>query len=444
VEGLEAPPGERTQRLRIVLATYALDQPGGTETYALTVAHELRRLGHEVTLSAEELGAVAAIARRDGLQVARLPSELPVACDVALVQDGIVTAPLADRYPDVALVHVAHSPIFDHQLPVLVPRVIDAVVALSERVASRIRALALDAPVVRLRQPIDTERFASAGPLPERPRRALLLGNYLRGARQAALVAAWSSAGIECFQVGGPDRLQHDVREAIAAADIVVAKGRAALEGMACARAVYVYDDFGGDGWVTAATYEPFEADGFAGVATPRPRTRDDLAADLSEYHPDMGWVNRELIVTHHRAREHAAELVEVLRGSARAAAHGTARSTAPRSADVDEVSRLTRLLWHAERETVGFQRQTEATAARVLSAEQDAAVWKSRAVEAEARLNITESRLNDAQNQLGHAEHRLNDVQRRLDDAHGLLSTRRVQAGLALGRLLDRGRGRR
>lgn len=434
---LEARPGERTERLRIVLATYALDQPGGTETYALTVAHELRRLGHEVTLAAEELGPVAATARRDGLEVARLPSELPVACDVALVQDGIVTAAVADRYPDAALVHVAHSPIFDHQLPVLVPGVIDAVVTLSERVESRIRALALDAPIVRLRQPIDTGRFASAGPLPQRPRRALLLGNYLRGARRAALVAAWSSAGIECVQVGGPDQLQHDVRQAIAAADIVVAKGRAALEGMACARAVYVFDDYGGDGWVTPATYKPFEADGFAGVATASPRTTDDLVADLSDYNPDMGWLNRELIVTHHRARQHAAELVEVLLSSARAAGNGSAGSPRRSSAGLDEVSRLTRLLWHADRETVGFQRQSEETARRVISAEQDAAAWRRRAVDAEARLNVAERRLHDA-------EHRLTDVQRRLDDVQWLLSTRRVQAGLALGRLLDRGRGRR
>lgn len=427
--GLEIRPDERAHRLRIVLATYALVEPGGTESYSVTVAHQLQRLGHEVTLAAEELGPVATAAKRDGLDVARLPSELPPACDVGVVQDGIVTAPVVDRYPEAALVHVAHSPMFDHQLPVLVPDVIDIVVVLSDRVAHRIHALALDAPVVRQRQPIDTEEFAPAGPLPRTPRRALLFGNYLRGARREALVSAWGRAGIECVKVGDPDLLQLDVREAIAAADIVVAKGRAALEGMACARAVYLYDDFGGDGWVTPERYEAFEADGFAGLATPGPRTADDLLADLSGYHPGMGWVNRELVRTHHTARRHAAELVEVFRRSARSAARAVG--------SVDEVSRLARLLWHAEQETISAQRQSEASAAREIAAVQDAADWKARALDAERGLTEAERRLSDA-------EQRLNDARRRLDDAQWLLSTRRIQIGLALGRALDWIRGER
>ena len=61
-----------------------------------------------------------------------------------------------------------------------------------------------------------------------------------------------------------------DPRAAMRAADIVVAKARAALEAMSCGRAVYLYDQFGGDGWVTPDNYPAFEADHFAGQATPR------------------------------------------------------------------------------------------------------------------------------------------------------------------------------
>jgi chromosome segregation ATPase len=142
-----------------------------------------------------------------------------------------------------------------------------------------------------------------------------------------------------------------------------------------------------------------------------------------------MGWVNRELLVAHHRARRHAEQLVEVLRG--------IARPVAPRLTGVDEVARLARLLWHAERETVGFRRQSEASAARALTAEQEAEGWRARAADAEAKLTVAESRLNDAENRLG-------DVEQQLNDVHRLLSTRRVQAGLVLGRLVDRGRGKR
>ncbi|MBV9311233.1 MAG: hypothetical protein JOZ73_10390 [Solirubrobacterales bacterium] len=368
--------------MRVVLATHSLAQTGGSESYALTVAHELRRLGHEITLAAQELGSVAELAEREGLHVTTVSGELPGTCDAVIVQDAIVTAPMVERYPHAPVVHVAHSPTFDHQLPLLAPPVIAAVVALSERVVNRIQALALDVPITRLRQPIDTDRFVEAGPLPARPRRALLLGNYLTGERRRVLVDGWSKAGVQCVQVGLSTCQELDVRPAIAAADIVVAKGRAVLEGMACARAVYVYDDYGGDGWITPQRYDALERDGFAGLGSGGPRTSADLAADLNAYRPEMGWVNRELVRTHHSAREHVARLVEVLRS--------VSGSTSDGATVAHELSRLWALKLHAERE---------------------AGLWRGRALDAETRLA----------------------------EAHWLLGTRRVRAGFALGRAVDR-----
>ena len=62
-----------------MLGRQSLATLGGSETYALTVARELERLGHDVTLVAEELGVGAAVAGGRGIRVARLdeaPSEL--------------------------------------------------------------------------------------------------------------------------------------------------------------------------------------------------------------------------------------------------------------------------------------------------------------------------------------------------------------------------------
>ncbi len=56
---------------------------------------------------------------------------------------------------------------------------------------------------MRLRQPIDTERFLSRGPLPERARRALLLSNNHFSDRLAMLEAACCDTGLELVRVGG-------------------------------------------------------------------------------------------------------------------------------------------------------------------------------------------------------------------------------------------------
>jgi hypothetical protein len=191
--------------LRVVIGADALAGAGGTESYAFTVARELQRLGHAPILSAGELGPMAEHIERCGIPVAGREAELPPVCDAVLANDAIACAALAARYPDARVVHVAHSDLHDHQLPPLTVGVVDAVVVMSDRVAKRIGALALDAPIVRLRQPIDTERFAPGGGIAARPRRALVLSNYLGDRRRQVLEDAWGGAGVEIVQVGVPD-----------------------------------------------------------------------------------------------------------------------------------------------------------------------------------------------------------------------------------------------
>ncbi len=393
--------------MRVVIGTLALAYPGGTESYCLTVARELDRLGHDVILFADELGPLADQAAEGSFDVARELAELPPVCDAVLANDAITAGLLAERYPDTRLVYCIHSPIFDPQQPPLAPGLVDAIVAPSERFAARGRAFALDVPVVRLTQPIDTERFAPSEPPRVPPRRALVLSNYLDGRRRDALVETWTAAGIECVRVGGKDRVAFDVRRDIAEADIVVAKARAALEGMACGKAVYVFDAFGGDGWVTSENYKLLEADNFAGLATDHPVDRRGLAADLERYDPDMGWINRETVVRHHSARTHAEGLVEILRGPSSRHSGSACGSAA--------TARTVRTAWRMQKRAAGFEHEAAGLRARVaeLAAEREA--WQARALEAE----------------------------RQLEASRELLRTRRVRVGRAVGRGLDRLRGR-
>jgi hypothetical protein len=386
--------------MRIVLGRQHMTTPGGTQTYAATVARELERLGHEVAIATERTGPYADFVRERGVRIVGL-DDLPRECDVILGHDAVMATALAERYPDARLVFVMHNDSYDLQMPPLVPGVVDAVVACSERMASRVRAAALDVPLVRLTEPIDTEPHLDPAPLPQRPRRALILSNYLRGARRDRLVDAWERAGIECVQLGKPGKLVLDPIPEIQQADIVVAKARAALEGMVCAKAVYIYDQFGGDGWVTPEAYPGMEADHFAGLSDPRPVTAERLVADLDLYDPDMGITNHELAREHHGVRRHANRLVDVLRGS---------HEGRPDRVDtVAELARLARAASRAEAQTAEFLRRAE-------EAERQLAVWQERAAEAE----------------------------RQADEALRLLATRRARIGLTVGNALDRVRGRR
>ena len=365
--------------------------PGGTETYCVTVARELARRGHEVVLFADSIGPYADWAEELGVDVARAETDLPNACDAVFANDAITAGTLAGRYPESRCVYCVHSTVHEVQAPPLAPGLIDAIIALSERFGAFARAFALDVPVIRLRQPIDTDWFTPSVPPRRPPRRALLLGNSLAGPRRDALVETWTAHGIDCRQVGRPRNAMNDVRPEIADADIVVARGRAAMEGMAAGKAVYVFDDGGGDGWVTPETYPAIEADNFAGMATEVPVDRRRLAADLAAYDPDMGWINRELAVTYHNARSHAQGLVEVLRGPASPRGDSTTSAAA--------AARTVRFAWRMQ------------------------------------------GRAAAAETELAQARHQLASTQQQLDALRG---SRLVRAALAVGRIRDRLRRRR
>jgi hypothetical protein len=109
-----------------------------------------------------------------------------------------------------------------------------------------------------------------------------------------------------------------------------------------------------------------------------------------------MGWLNGELVRTHHGPRKHAQELVELLRAD-------HAGPDVPATA-LAEIARLTRVAWGADR--------------NAMTARQELVSLRARVVAAETALENSEDRLQ-------HAER--------------LLATSRAQIGLTVGRAFDR-----
>jgi hypothetical protein len=336
--------------VRIVLAQSWLAGYGGSETYLLTVAEQLTRLGHDVTVHGRELGDMAEFMRNRGVSVAS-EAELPPECDAILTQDGVTAYALAARYPDTPNLFVMHSTLFDMGAPPQIDGVASAVVVMSERYEERVQAMVGYPEIVRLRQPVDLRRFSPRGDICQTPKRALLLGNHLFGHRYEMVVDACSALDIERRRTGLHGRPDPQPEESIVEADIVIGAGRCIIEAMSCGRAAFVYDQRGGQGWVTPESYPTLEADGFTGQGTDHFLDGDGLKRALAEYRPEMGLVNRELARTHHGAHLHAQELVALL------------RQLAPRSepavTPLREMARLVELSWRHE--ATAAARETEA-----------------------------------------------------------------------------------
>ncbi len=333
--------------MRVLLATNHLGL-GGSESYLLTVAEQLDRLGHEAVVFTSEPGDGTAAAEERGVEVVD-ESGLSDGFDAALVQDVGVAYQLAGLYPATPQLFVAHSSKFDLQAPPQLAGMVGAVVALNDRVARRMRSFATPLEVVRMRQPIDVERFSPRGPLPEIPRRALLFSNNPNADRLAMIEGACAEAGVELMRLGAPSGHTTDTAAPLAGAEIVIGYGRSILEGMACGRAAYVYDWKGGDGWVTAESYAAIESDGFAGGATGEVADRATLVRHLRGYSSTMGPVNHDLVIKHHRAAVHAQELLDRIE----ALATPQVRQRTP----FQEMARLARLEWRAKLEAADLAR---------------------------------------------------------------------------------------
>jgi hypothetical protein len=367
-----------------------------------------------VTVLATVGGPMSDFASGRGVRVVLDEQDLAAPPDVILVQDGSLAYRLADRWPGTPQVFRACSDVYDFVLPPQLPGLVAAVVVASDRIARRVQAMAGDFEIVRLRQPVDTARFAPRGEIRDRPRRAVLLGNYLNGRRRSLLVDAWERAGVDCVAVGAYGDVRAHPEEVIAGADIVVGKARAIIDGMACGRAAYVYDLYGGDGWVTADGYAGMEADNFGGHATDWTLSEARLAADIAAYRPEMGLVNRDLAVRHHGARGHAHALVALFERVA-------AAPVAP-PAPLRELARLVRAQSATEFDLHRLNADAIARAEVERAAELRAGAAEARAAQAEARAA---------------------ELAVEVERLRCLLGTRRARAGLAVGRAADRVRGR-
>lgn len=345
-------------RILIALSQFLL---GGTETYSVTVAEQLERLGHPTVIHAPTAtGAGRELVASRGLRLAVGDLSAALAdlgeVDAVLAQDSAAAYELAGGEDRLRQVFVAHGlASFEHPPAALRPG--PQVVVLNDRIGARVAAVASSPQAVRLCQPIDIERYRPRGASRRKARRVLVLSNYLEADRLRLLEGACADLGLELARVGAQKEQRVDTQQAIADADIVVGYGRSVLEGMAMGRAAYVWDRGGGDGWVTPETYPALEADGFSGGATGAVIDAERLHADFAAYRPELGTLGFDLVRTHHAATKHTEALVDLLE---------RADTPVPGGNELEALALLVRAETRATRRAAGLEHEAKGLRNRV------------------------------------------------------------------------------
>jgi hypothetical protein len=240
--------------LRVLLTNCWLAERGGTELYVRDLAIGLLRAGHRPAVWSPILGEVAADLRAAGIPVFDDLAAVAPAPDLVHCQHGDETRAALSRFPDVPGVYVQHdAEAWQDQVPSH-PRLLRWA-AVDELCRERLLASGIDPDRVSVvPNSVDLERFPRREPLPVRPRRALLFANTAREDTYLPVVRdACATAGLELDVAGiGVGAVTQRPEELLVRYDLVLAKGRAALEALAVGCAVVVLDQRGIAGMVTS------------------------------------------------------------------------------------------------------------------------------------------------------------------------------------------------
>jgi len=246
--------------VRVLITVGALGPIGGAQAYVRDLAVWLLRQGHLPVVYGPEHGRTAAQLARLTIPVTDDLSTLGVAPDLIHGNSAVETMTALMHFTKTPAIFVCHGWRPDITGAPGFPRILHYV-AVDDTCADRLLCKESVPPekLTVLLNGVDTARFPPrAVPLPARPARALVFGNAAHAAGHAAIVEeACRRAGIALDVVGEFAGTAVDAPETMLRNyDLVFAKAKCALEGMASGAAVIVCEGSGLGGLVTTQNLE--------------------------------------------------------------------------------------------------------------------------------------------------------------------------------------------
>ncbi|MFH1793658.1 MAG: glycosyltransferase [Pseudomonadota bacterium] len=275
--------------LRVLITNNTLGARAGSELYARDIALSLMRLGHLPVLYSPVLGAVAEELEKETIPVVDNLDKLAAPPDIIHGQHHHETMTAGLRFRDRPMIYVCHGWLPWEERPPVFPT-IRRYVAVDDLCRERLLTTeGVDAAkVTTIYNFADMERFRERPPLPDRPKSALIFSNY------APLVhdeirAACQSVGIERIDIvgGAVGNVTSRPEDLLPQYDVVFAKGRSAIEALACGCAVVVADYSRFAGLVTMNTLDHLRRFNFGVRTLQNVLTRDALRLELEQYSAD-------------------------------------------------------------------------------------------------------------------------------------------------------------
>jgi len=285
--------------LKILFTNNDLSARAGTQLYIRDVALALLKRGHSPFVYSPTLGEVAEELKAAAIPVVNDLSALSVVPDVIHGQHHLETMTALLHFPEVPAVYFCHGWIPWEEAPPRFPRILRYVAVDHACLDRLIYENGIPEEQVRvLLNFVDLGRFKPRGPLPPRPRRALLFSNYAGKNGYVPLVRqACQRSGIELDVVGSrAGNASREPEKMLGNYDLIFAKARAAIEALASGTAVILCDMGKIGPMVTSAELDVLRPANFGIRARQEPVTLNALLREIGRYDAtDAGLVSQKI-----------------------------------------------------------------------------------------------------------------------------------------------------
>lgn len=278
-------------RPRALISTHHFQDIAGSEIVALEWATYFHELGREVSLFANWSGnpMAALVSERLGLGISSDPKEIsPFTFDLVYAQHHVLPLfrydPVAGEREVTRIVtgRLSRRSFLESGGWAYERALADATFANSALTAEHLLAAGAQPPVTVFHNAAPAAFFSAARPRPRRPRHITVVSNHADPALLGAIALLRGVAKVEHF---GKRATRHTLvtPELLAETDLVISIGKTVQYALAGRIPVFVYDHFGGPGYLDAGNRELAHRFSFTGRCCERRVPADELAREIME-----------------------------------------------------------------------------------------------------------------------------------------------------------------
>jgi len=273
--------------LRVLMTNSIMANWSGSELYIRDVAIELIKRGHVPGIYSPRLGKLAKEIRAKSISVVNDLNSIGAAPDLIHGQHHLETMTALLYFPDVPAVFFCHGWLPWKEIPPIHPRIVQYVT-----VSDTVRDWLISEhgiqkeKITTILNFVDLARFRPRSALPPSPKRGLVFSNQASESNYVGIVReACNRSGISVDVIGYANGNPSFHPEALLGNyDIIFARGRAALEGLAVGAAVICCDLEGAGPMVTTKNLEWLRRKNLGIKILDRLITVDNLSREIQQY----------------------------------------------------------------------------------------------------------------------------------------------------------------